>query len=102
MNNQPKLRKISILMLFVFLFFKVGIVHAISHSVSHDTHHDCEQCATLVDTTKTKSSQDFFLDNSSIEFTTYTVDVSIEIIATFSFVNNSFTTVFLNKPPPFI
>ena len=87
-------------MLFIFVFLKLGIAHAISHELDHLDVVDCEQCVLIVDSNKNQS-----LDRISPSYSGELEKKEIEtkpIILLYEgpAIQPTFQAYWFNKPPP--
>ncbi|NVJ88504.1 MAG: hypothetical protein HWD82_03585 [Flavobacteriaceae bacterium] len=91
----------STLLLFIFLFLKLGVAHALNHTVSEHEVDNCEYCLFIADSNNTQTSD---IDNSSFEISNnfqkklskpqYLLYKNPIIIKEF------YRYTFYNKPPP--
>lgn len=91
----------SILLLFIFLFLKIGVAHSLSHSFSHDNLDDCEQCILIVDSNKTQTFDGANSSYTNNFITKEGLTKPIFLLYKNPIVvkeNNRF--YFFNKPPP--
>ncbi|PQJ79992.1 hypothetical protein BTO18_12780 [Polaribacter porphyrae] len=90
----------SVFLLFIFLFFKIGVAHSLSHSFSHDNLDNCEQCILIVDANKTQTfdyAKSSYNNEPAKEFyTSKTITLSYKN----PFVRKNHLFFFFNKPPP--
>lgn len=89
-------------MLSVFLFLKLGLVHAFSHAIAdHDTH-ECEECVFIV-----KANENQSLDDVTPSYSVKEDLEELELAPNYlSYQNPSIKELlhqnFFNKPPPFL
>lgn len=98
-QSKPHIVK-SFILLFVFVFLKLGIAHAITHEFDHHDMADCEQCVLIVDSNKNQS-----LDRVSTSYSGELVKNRFETKPiTFLYnspvVHSTYKVTFFNKPPP--